>query len=230
MISKWSHLKYKAILERKRGKSLRDVELSLNIPKSTLSYWFKNIKLTFRQKRFLRLRHNKSLSEARKIAKDWHREQKIKRLEIAGKQAEETLSLINNNKETLELALAMLYLGEGFKKSGGTGMGNTDPLILKFFLRLMLKVYNLKLENISIYLHLRADQNVESMKKYWSKELKIPLSRFRKVSIDKRTIKTKTYPHYKGVCLINCGNVAIQRKLVYIGKKFCEKTTKNMGG
>ena len=81
------------------------------------------------------MRHNKSLIEARKNAVDWHKDQKIKRLEIAEGQAEKILSLVNNNKETLELALAMLYLGEGFKKSGGTGMGNSDPLILKFFLQ-----------------------------------------------------------------------------------------------
>jgi len=223
MISRWSHLKTKAISERKRGKSLKDVELSLGIPKSTLSGWFKYIELTNLQKQLLRKRHNQSLSEARKTARNWHKEQKVKRLERAESEAGETLIHIGNNKELQELALAMLYLGEGFKKSGGTGMGNSDPLILKFFIKTLQSVYNLKLENIGIYLHLRADQNIKSMKKYWSKELDIPLDRFRKVSVDKRTVKTKTYSHYKGVCLINCGNVAIQRKLVYIARKFCER-------
>src|SRR3989344_2520306 len=124
MISRWSHLKTKAISERKRGKSLKDVELSLGIPKSTLSGWFKYIELTNLQKQLLRKRHNQSLSEARKTARNWHKEQKVKRLERAESEAGETLIHIGNNKELQELALAMLYLGEEFKKSGGTGMGN----------------------------------------------------------------------------------------------------------
>lgn len=227
MISKWYHLKSKALSQRKLGKSIRDIESVLGIPKSTLSGWFKTVKLTNNQMKTLRDRHNKSLSEARKSAVNWHNEEKIKRLEKAENDANKTLALIESKEEIFELALAMLYLGEGFKKSGGTGMGNSDPLILKFFLKILMSIYNLELKNISIYLHLRADQDVEQLKKYWSKELNVPLDRFRKISVDKRTFKTKTYPHYKGVCLINCGNVAIQRKLVYIGRKFCENVIKN---
>jgi len=67
------------------------------------------------------------------------------------------------------------------------------------------------------------------MKKYWSKELNAPVERFGKVSIDKRTLGKPTYPDYKGVCVVDCGNVAIQRKLVYISKKFCQKISENLG-
>jgi len=62
------------------------------------------------------------------------------------------------------------------------------------------------------------------MKRFWAKELKLPIVNFKRVQIDKRTKGSKTYPHYKGVCNIRCGNIAIQRKLINIGNIFCQKT------
>lgn len=144
-------------------------------------------------------------------------------------EADAVLEKINFDTETIELALALLYLGEGFKKVVKTGMGNSDPLILKFFLQVMLKVYKVDIEKIRFDLHLRHDQNPEEMKKYWAKELHAPLHRFKNVFIDKRTKNNPTYPDYKGVCMVDCAHVAIQRKLVYIGRKFCEKTFENLG-
>ena len=147
----------------------------------------------------------------------------------AERKADTLLLNIKSNKNIIELGLAMLYLGEGAKKSPTTSIGNSDPLILKFFLKILTNIYEIKINKIAFYLHLRSDQNPRYMKKYWSGELNVPIERFGKVSIDKRTLKTKTYSHYKGVCVINCGNVAIQRKLVYIGRKFCKKTIEDLG-
>ncbi|MFM2423621.1 MAG: hypothetical protein RLZZ70_6, partial [Candidatus Parcubacteria bacterium] len=53
MISKWSHLKPKALSLRKRGKSLPYIHLQLGIPKSTLNYWLKDITLTPAQRDLL---------------------------------------------------------------------------------------------------------------------------------------------------------------------------------
>ncbi len=227
MISKWLHIKPEAIALRKRGKSIRHVSTFLGIPLSTLSYWFRNIELTKSQKAVLKRKYDKALIKARVNAVKWHNQQKFERLKTAEMEADRVLSLIRNKNEILELTLAILYLAEGSRKTPTTSMGNSDPLILKFFLKILLTIYNIKIEKISFYLHLRSDQNPEKLKRFWAKELGVPLIRFGKVSIDKRTIKNATYSHYKGVCVVHCGNVAIQRKLGYIGRKFCEKVVEN---
>jgi len=67
------------------------------------------------------------------------------------------------------------------------------------------------------------DQDADMLKEYWSKELKIPIERFKYVAFDKRSIGKPTYERYKGVCVITCGNIAIQRKLIYLYTLFCEK-------
>ncbi len=226
MKSKWFRSKRKAISLRKEGLSIREIENRLGIPRSTLSGWLKAVELTEVQKRILKTKYRNGLILARKKAVLWHNQQKFSRLKNAEEQADKVLSRINTTNEILELALALLYLGEGSKKNLTTSMGNSDPLVLKFFLSVIQKVYGLEIMEIRAYLHLRADQDPKKMLKYWSKELGIPISSFKKTSIDKRTIQTITYPHYKGVCVIECGNVAIQRKLVYISRKFCEKISK----
>lgn len=230
MISKWYKLKPDAILLRRKGKSIKNIRDILGIPLATLSGWLRHVQLTDRQKSILKKNHEKALVRARKYAVNWHKQQKVERLKLAESEASKSLSKIKSNEQIIELALALLYLGEGFKKTGGTGMGNSDPLILKFFLGIMRNIYNIDINKIRLYLHLRADQDPGLMRKYWSKELQVPIERFGKVSIDQRTTKKETYSHYKGVCIIHCANVAIQRKLVYIGTKFCEQTIQNMRG
>lgn len=132
------------------------------------------------------------------------------------------LNAINtNNTNITELALALLYLGEGTKAK--TGMGSSDPIILKFFISCLRNIYKIPEDKIKCELHLRVDQNPNKMIKFWSNELQVPRNNFTKPYLDNRTKGKATYTSYKGVCLVRCGTVAIQRKLVYIAKHFCSK-------
>jgi len=224
MKSRWFGLKPKAIKLRKGGKSIPYVEKKLGIPRSTLSGWFKNIELSSRQKKVLDDNWRKALVAARSKAVIWHNQQKAHRLKIAQDQAFQLLKKLDvSNSDILDVALSFLYLGEGFKKAIETGIGNSDPLILKFFISVLEKNYNVTPSQIKCELHLRADQKPEEIKIFWSKTLGIPIKNFKNTSIDYRTKGTTTYPHYKGVCVLRCGNVAIQRKLVYFSEMFCKK-------
>lgn len=231
MRSRWYELKDDAVRLRKRGFSIRKIERRLGIPRSTLSGWFRNIKLSPKQKQKLSKDWKNSLVKARKKAVLWHNEQKQKRLDEAEKKALQVLKNINtDDSNIIELSLAMLYYGEGTKKTDETAIGNSDPLILKFFLAMLKNVYNLDVRKIRCELNLRADQDPEKMKRFWARTLKLPLSSFKRVYIDKRTEGSKTYPYYKGVCNIKCGNVAIQRKLVRISNLFCKKIIEDNSG
>ncbi len=181
-----------------------------------------------RQNLVLEQNWKNGLIRARKKAVFWHNRGKIGRIKNAERQADKILSGINfSDKCLLEVTLAMLYLGEGFKKNSDTGIGNSDPLILKFFVTVLLKIYGVDKNKITCYLHLRADQDPVKMKKYWAQKLSLPLSAFKKASLDQRTKGIPTYPYYKGVCIVRCGHVAVQRKLVYLSRKYCEKVIQN---
>lgn len=227
MQSKWYEYKDKIIKLRKRGFSMNMIEKRYGIARSTQSGWFKNIKLTSAQKKKLLQNSKIALITARKKAVLWHNKQKQQRLEAAKQQALYALKKIDaNNKYILELALAILYLGEGSKTTVETSIGSSDPLILKFFLSCLKKVYNFDIKKTRCELHLRADQDPEKIKRFWARELKLSLNNFKQVTVDRRTLGSKTFPYYKGVCALRCGNVAIQRRLLYLAHFFCKEITK----
>jgi len=224
MISKWFRYKTRAIELRQKGKSIKNIEKTLKIPRSTLSGWLKEIKLTDRQRQRLDKNWQNALVKARKKAVIWHNNQKKRRLIEAKRQALSVLSQIDTqNRHTLELSLSMLYLGEG-DKTQQTSMGSSSPIILRFFIKALNNLYGIKRSDFKCEIHLRSDQNEKHIIQYWSKELKIPDDKF-KACKDKRIAKSKTYHTYKGVCVVRCGNIALQRKIVHLGQEFCKIVT-----
>jgi hypothetical protein len=102
MKSRWYELKNDAIKLRKRGISIRKVERHFGIPRSTLSGWFRNIKLEHKQKEKLLQDWKNALIKARKKAILWHNAQKVKRLKEAENQAVEVIKRMNvNDKKCL---------------------------------------------------------------------------------------------------------------------------------
>lgn len=230
MKSRWYDLKPKALDLRKRGLSLKTIETRLSIPRSTLSGWFRDVTLSKSKKKKLLKNWRDGLVRARKKAVIWHNAQKNVRLERARFEADKVLKNLDlKNDSIVDLALAMLYLGEGRKGNVVTSLGNSHPLILKFFVTALVRNYGIDAKQIKAELHLRADQNAATMKRYWSKELSLPLDNFMSVSFDQRTAGSKTYPTYKGVCILRCGSVAIQRKLLYLSEQFCEQISAESG-
>jgi hypothetical protein len=215
-------LKEKAIAMRQSGMSMTVIEQKLGVARSTLSGWFKTVQLTDEQR--LRLKKNSldGWTKARVRAVESHRAQKELRLLTAKQEAQKILDKIELSDETLELAFAMLYLGEG-AKNGRTSIASSDPKILKFVLAVLKRNYQITPSMVRCELHLRADQESQASIQYWSDTLGIPVQQFRGVFHDQRTIGRPTYDHYKGVCVLYCGSIAIQRKLVYLYNLFCER-------
>ena len=222
MLSKWYVLKETAIEKRRKGYSIRDIEKTLGIPRSTLSGWFKEIKLSEKQLLALNNKRLSALVLARKAAVNWHNKKKQENPELARCLANTTLQNIDlTNLAVLELALSILYLGEG-SKTKQTSLGNSNPTIIKFFTYSLNKLYKLDPHYFYYELHLRADQNSKKVARYWSENLNVPEKKF-KVFFDKRTVKSKTFDYYMGVCVVRCGNVAIQRKLMYLSLGYLKK-------
>ena len=91
MQSKWFELKNKAIILRKKGLSIRFIENKLGIPRSTLSGWFKNIKLSKKQEKRLHKEWENGLIIAREKSALAHKEQR--------KNRQETIKAISEGAE-----------------------------------------------------------------------------------------------------------------------------------
>ncbi len=224
MKSQWYELKEIVREQRQQGVSISVIEKKYGIPRSTLSGWFKDIVLSEEQRTKLMQNSRDGWEKARISAASWHNTQKLKRLEIAELQAKNTLDKIHLTPEVLDVALAMLYLGEG-AKSGTTSIANSNPAVLRFVLSILYLNYKVKPETIRCDLHLRSDQSGEKLKNYWSKELRLPLENFKYIAYDKRSVGKPSYGHYKGVCVITCHQIAIQRKLIALYNQLCERVS-----
>lgn len=224
MKSKWFRFKEEAVNMRQSGMSMTIIERRLGIPRSTLSGWFKDIHLSEEQRTRLMKNKRDGWQKARERAAESHRAQKALRLLEAKRQAITTLERIELSDEMLDLALAMLYYGEG-AKSGSTSLASSDPKILRFMLYVLERNYSVTTGMIRCDLHLRMDQDRNELITYWAGQLSLPSSCFRHVAYDKRSEGKATYDHYKGVCVVYCNNIAIQRKLIYLYSLFCDRVS-----
>lgn len=221
---KFDQLKRKAITLRKGGKSIREIENVLSVSRSTLSGWFKNVNLSEHQRLFLKEKWFLGLVKARESAVLYHNKKKSERLQIAKTNAELSVNALDlNDKNILKLALSMLFSGEGFKAAEETSLGNSDPKIVRAFLKLIDNIYHLNRDKLRLYLHLRADQNVNREIRYWSHILELEAKYFKIAPVDKRTIGKKTYPEYHGVCVVRYYDVSIKREILALTDNFYER-------
>ncbi len=221
-------LKSRATNLRKRGLSFRYIENKLNIPRSTLSYWLKDIKLSKKQREKLFDNWKNGLINARKKASQWHIDDGNRRRRAIKKDIEKFTSNLKIGKKIGELLMAMFYLAEGGKTENSFVVANSNPTILKGIINLQRYLYKLDETKFRCALHLRKDQNEEELKKFWSNILNIPEPQFIKTQFDKRTIK-KTYDHYKGVCVLIYYDMALQRRILYLGNEIL-KNLENIKG
>jgi len=214
-------VKHEAIELRRKGLSIREIENKLKVSRSTLSIWLRKINLTRKQKEIMQAKRLNGLAKARGKAALYHKEKKRQRLDLAQRRARQVLADIDiKEKNVLKLALSMLFAGEGFKVAEETSLGNSDPRIVKVFLKLLDIVYGVNKNRLRLYLHLRADQGVIYETNYWSNVLEIEAEYFKIAPVDKRTVGKKTYSGYHGVCVVRYYDVSIKRELLEIANNF----------
>lgn len=213
-------IRQKIINARKQGKTYVEINRALKkkIPKSTLSYWCRDVIMSQKSKqRLTQLRH-KHLKKARKVAL------KV----IQAKQKEYLLSLEDNNRHLAEkmensdiakIMLVLLYICEGAKNKNCVTFGNSDPDVVRLFIVLLRRCYKLDERKFRCTLQCRADQDIPVLENFWSNITGIPLTQFYKARVDPRTKgrPSKKFD-YKGVCRINYLSAGIFHDLIQAGK------------
>ncbi len=191
--------KQKAISLRKKGKSYNEINRILGVPKSTLSLWLKDVRMSPEiEKKFwskTRKRWSKSITDFNKkrskIAKDKTEKRQQTAMKDIGSLSERELLLVGS----------ALYWAEGAKKDRwALQFTNSDPNMIKImmkFLEVICGVSRLKVK-ATVQIH----PNVTSAKaiNYWSKTAGIPKDNFCKTysrvspsSKGKRPINTLPY-------------------------------------
>ena len=80
--------------------------------------------------------------------------------------------------EKLKIAGVMLYWAEGTLKGNTVDFANSDPQMIRVFLRFLREICGVNEERLRVYLYGYSQHNIKELKKYWHTLTKIPLSRF----------------------------------------------------
>ena len=162
-----------------------------------------------------------NLSRGREIASKNRKEKRTALFKDIDDKNRRLLKFFTTNNHSRKIALVILYLAEGSKTARGSLMfGNSDPEIMLMFVNLMRECYKLDERKFRCTLQCRADQDVETLERFWSRITKIPLQQFYKARVDKRSVGQISKKHdYKGVCRIDYYSSAVDLELKRIAQR-----------
>lgn len=192
--------------------------LKVKVPKSTLSTMCKGIDPGDDYRERLKKEHNERLVYFRTLAVKRNKQLLEVRFDRIRSKAT-FASMYQDDKEVAKIALAMLYLGEGAKYPShrGLALGNSDPRIVRLYIRLLDYCYQIPLTSLRARIQSRADQDQTRLLNFWARTTGIKKEHFYPSNLDKRTIgKVTKKTEYKGVCNITGGSADIQLELQYI--------------
>ncbi len=201
-----------AIRLRRQKKSYNEIAEKFNIPKSTLVYWFKNLKWSKKIKNELllkdRIRAAKQIASMNKARKEkWESWREGFRQE-----AKEQFAFIKNN--SLFIAGINLYWGEGDSvlKNGIVRLANTDYRMISLFYKFLINICGIPKDKIKASLVIYPDLNDIVCKNFWSKNTEIAHSSFHKSQLIKGRHPTKRLQN--GVCSIQVYSRGLKEKIM----------------
>lgn len=178
------HDKQTAISLRKTGQSYLQISQALNVPKSTLSYWLKDVKISQQaQEKISKRAYIKSTEALIKRNKNQTVVADLKAQDIMKKSADEAKELINNK---LFVAGVSLYWAEGYKKGAygskykSVDFTNSDPEMIKIMMKFFRKFCKIKENKFKLLLMAHPNINIDKTISFWSDITKVPRSQFTK--------------------------------------------------
>jgi len=204
----------KALALRKQEMSYSQIKKILGVSKSTLSDWLHRFPLSEEKIRELQQQVWKKSEAAIERFRNTMRQKREKRLkEIYETQKKTILPL--NNREFFTAGL-FLYWGEGTKcRRDGLSISNTDPSVIKFFIRWLSKNLGVPRNKLRVGLHLYNDMNINKEMEFWSRALKIPLSQFIRPYIKKTSSERINHKggFGHGTCNVRINSVPLAEKI-----------------
>ncbi|MEK7202282.1 MAG: hypothetical protein AAB669_02015 [Patescibacteria group bacterium] len=196
MIAK-SQLKDEAIKLRMKGLSYREIQQEINVSKSTLSSWLKNVLLSPEHKQRL---YTKQVAILNLGSRSHHlrRQEEISQI-MDSAQNEVSTSL---NDETVKLLGAAIYWAEGTKK-GATRVTNSDPALILFMVYWLRRVFGIETSSIKAWLNIYSQQDEKDLIAFWSDLTGIPAKNFGKSYIKPESKNYKKNTLYYGTVQIS---------------------------
>ncbi len=185
-------LKQKAVELRRSGKSYRAIVKELGVPKSTLSYWIKDVELHPDQ--IAKLKDNQRQVEAKR--------QRQAKVGMARRHGYQELGLGKVNKNDWEHAAGcMLWWGEGTKRKHQLTFTNCEAKMISFFCEWLRKYYGVESKDIRVWVQCYEDSDIGKIKNFWLSLIGLDECSWKKPYCKKGNSK-RTAKHEYGVCSV----------------------------
>jgi hypothetical protein len=200
----------KALRLRREGFSYNKIKKELGVQKSTLSYWFSKEDWSIKVKR-------KSLEKLKELSKTTIKKAHKARMSKTEKRHADFRKQARLEYGTLKERRLFnvglgIYWGEGNKANRSiVSVSNTDPLLMKIVVDFYRKILHIPNDKLRIGLFSYEDLDEDTLKKYWSALLKVPVKQFIKTQTLKGS-NTKRTSKY-GICSLYFSSTEMSIKI-----------------
>lgn len=198
---------------RQRGKSYIAIKRELHVSKSTLSEWFSDEKWS--QNVTTLLNNSYREKNTRRLIRYNKRKGSLKLARDANYRNEAKTEYNRMRKNLLFVAGLCLYWGEGEKAANGrVSVINTDAHLLQTVVQFYRKILKVPEEKLRAALFVYSDLNIERIREYWAKKIKIPVEQFVKTQVlpSRSKITKKKIEH--GICSVYFSSTEIHAKIL----------------
>lgn len=210
--------KIQAVNLRKEGESIGDIALKLNVSKSIVSRWCRDIALTKEQINHLHKKMMVGSYKGRMKFLEKVRSARKAETERLYKKGIEKISKLN--KRDLLIAGTALYWAEGTKtmSTEQIGFSNSSPKMILWMLKWFGEIFGITKDRFVLQIRINQihKNRVKEVEHYWSKITRISLNQFTKTILI-RTVSKKVYfenNHYGTVRISVRRGTQIRREIL----------------
>jgi hypothetical protein len=155
---------------RHEGRSIKYIARRVGVSQSSVSVWVRDIALSPEQTERLSLNRGMHPRQvrAREVRSEWHRARR--------RGAQEDGRLYARAGDPLHVAGCMLYWAEGSKTRNAVKITNSDPEVLRLFVRYLRAYFDVPDDRFRVTCNLFADHIVKraAIEQYWLDQLELP--------------------------------------------------------
>jgi len=185
-----------AISLRMQGFSYSEIMKVIPVPKGTLSGWLRHINLTNEQRYVLYENIRQKQGLARSKAAESNTKKRLARELVTREKAIKNFLEYKNNQDFI-IGLT-LYWAEGTKKDVSFSFINSDPEMIIFMYKWMIKYMNITKELIKIRLFIHLPYKEENLEIFWSNLLGIDINTMQRTIYKYTEHSVKKNQQYKG--------------------------------
>lgn len=205
--------KAQAILLRREGCSYKEILERIDVSKSSLSLWLRDLPLTEREIKFLKKRRIDGMARGRVRAATTLHERRIVREKLLFIKAKN--DFVKFSSSPLFRVGIALYWAEGSKRDSGFAFVNSDPAMIRYMCQWIDLFLGIPRASLKARLFIHRPYAHEGLESFWSDYTGIPASRFNKTIYKPTGVGVKKRPNYKGCLRIVGGGIVALRTVQF---------------